>query len=110
VTGASHGPTLNVSVARTGSTVVVRLQGELDVATANHLDQVLRDLLTAADRPQRIVVDAEELAFLDASGLHPLLAVRRQLGDGSLRLRHARPPVLRVLRLLDLAAVFGLDA
>ena len=59
---------------------------------------------------RRIVVDADQLAFVDASGLAPLLAARRRLGEGSLRLRHARPPVLRVLRLLDLATVFGLDA
>lgn len=109
MTATSRGPTLHVSVVRSGANAMIRLEGELDVATAGRLDEVLRDITDEGTAP-RIIVDAEQLTFIDASGLGPLLAARRRLGDSSLRLRNVRPPVLRVLRLLDLATAFGLDA
>ena len=106
---ATRGPILGVSIARTGPTAVIRLDGELDIATAPQLVAAVDDVLDLTPPPQRLVIDAEQLMFVDASGLSPLLEARRRLGPGGLRLRNAQPPVLRVLRLLDLAGVLGLD-
>jgi anti-anti-sigma factor len=102
-------PMLSVSVRRTGDTAVVKLEGELDVASAELLETRLAELLDGADSPRRIRVDAELLMFVDVAGLKPLLHARRRLGEGSIAIRHAGRPVARVLKLLDLADELGLD-
>jgi anti-sigma B factor antagonist len=109
VVAATRGPILGVSIARTGTGAVLRLDGELDIATAPQLAAAVAGVLDATPPPERVVIDAEQLMFVDASGLSPLLEARRRLGPGGLRLRNVRPPVLRVLRLLDLADALGLD-
>jgi anti-anti-sigma factor len=109
VTGSAE--TLRISVVRTGKRAVVRLDGELDLATAGDIDVVLHELEVGDQPPpQQIVIDAEQLIFIDAAGLNPLLRAVQRLPAGTLRLRNVRPPVLRVLRLLDLADQFGLDS
>jgi anti-anti-sigma factor len=101
---------LRVSVVRTGDTAVLRLDGELDCATADQVDEALDAVLADHQPPQVILIDADRLAFVDVSGLAPLIRVRRQLPPGgSLQLRNARRQVVRVIRLLDLADELGLD-
>jgi anti-sigma B factor antagonist len=100
---------LRVSTTRGGATVTVRLDGELDCSTAPRL---LRDFQTlfATTPPDRLVIDAEGLRFIDAAGLDPLLwAARRLREPGAFQLRNARRTVTRVVRLLDLGEVLGLD-
>ena len=106
---ATRGPQLRVSVLHSGDSAIVRLDGELDVATAEQLEKVLDELTATDPRPRLLVVDAEQLSFMDAAGLNPLLAAHRRLPTGSVRLYNARPAVARVLRLLDLADAFGLS-
>ena len=80
---------------------IVRLRGELDVATAPSFDRALTRL-----RPpgQRVVLDLGELHFMDSTGLRILLKARRIAAEGGwvLVLRSV-PPNIR--RLLELAGV-----
>jgi anti-sigma B factor antagonist len=77
---------------------VVRLRGELDVATAPEFERVLVRL-----RPpdQRVVLDLSELRFMDSTGLRILLQARRVASEGGwqLALRNVPPNVLRLLKL-----------
>jgi anti-sigma B factor antagonist len=77
---------------------VVRLRGELDVATAPEFERVLLRL-----RPpdQRVVLDLSELRFMDSTGLRILLQARRGASEGGwqLALRNVPPNVLRLLKL-----------
>jgi len=98
---------LELSVHRCGASVLVRLTGELDLATRELLDALLDPLLQRSARPvvRRLVVDCAELTYLDASGLTPLLharAVLRRRG-GTVELRAVPPPAHRVLEVLGLA-------
>jgi anti-anti-sigma factor len=103
-------PLLRVSVEHSGDSAVVRLDGELDCATAPQVEATLAELQLSPTPPRRIYVDADRLTFIDVSGLTPLLhAVRRLPADGHLQLRNARRQVVRVVRLLDLADDLGLD-
>jgi anti-anti-sigma factor len=97
---------LRVSVSRSAGHTTVRLDGELDCATAPELHDVLVDV---ARESARVVVDAAGLDFVDVAGLRPLLALRQQLGPGSVHLRNAKRQIVRVIRLLDLADDLGLD-
>ncbi len=63
---------LTLSVTETDGTVVLRLDGEFDLAAVgpaeNVLDQALR-----SPTPARLVFDLRDLEFLDLSGLRTIL-------------------------------------
>lgn len=103
-------PLLRVSVERSGDAAVMRLDGELDCATAGQIETAINDLLRGAQPPRRILVDADRLSFVDVSGLTPLVRATHRLPEGaSMQVRNARRQVIRVIRLLDLADQLGLD-
>ena len=62
---------LEIAVDRSGETVVLRLEGELDLASAPSLEGELRAV--EEERPALIVADLRQLAFIDSSGLRLLL-------------------------------------
>jgi anti-anti-sigma factor len=98
--------TLAVDVRPGGSTVVVRLDGELDMTSSPLLQAVVDQTLAGRREPLcvHLVVDMSGVGFADASGLSPLLLARAMLArrGGTIELRHCRRAVLRLLRLLDL--------
>jgi anti-anti-sigma factor len=87
-------------------TVVLALEGECDLASAPLLDAVLRE----SDRGGSVVLDVEELTFLDCAALTVLLdAAERCRGAGAqLTLRGARPFVRRVVALAGATEHLGL--
>jgi anti-anti-sigma factor len=108
--GAETSPLLQVSVERSGDAAVIRLDGELDCATAPQLASAIGGLLRQQAPPRRLLVDADRLSFVDVSGLTPLVEASHRLPAGtSLQLRNARRQVVRVIRLLNLADQLGLD-
>ena len=110
VTANNGASVLRVSLVRTGDTAVIALDGELDCATASQVDDAVNKVLRSGKPPGRLLVDAERLDFVDVSGLAPLIRARHQLpATAHLQLRNARRQVVRVVRLLDLGEVLGLD-
>jgi anti-anti-sigma factor len=77
-----------------------RLAGELDMATAS----LLTDALSApAAEDGDLVLDLDELAFIDSSGIRSLLMVAEELGThGRLILVGPSEPVDRTLRLVGI--------
>lgn len=100
-------PTLGVRVVRDGSTAVLRLRGELDVATAGRLRVRLNDLLEPArtDPVLRLVVDLSRLPFCDLSGIAVLLEAQNVLAARGGEVVLLRPPLVlrRALSALGLA-------
>lgn len=76
----------------------VRVAGELDVATAPQLKQVLGH---AEDRARRVVLDLRELTFMDTSGMHVVVAARVRATSAGRQLVVVRGPS-QVDRLLAL--------
>lgn len=96
-------------VASDDGVVVVRLKGELDLATAPELQ---RELLGILEQPcTRLTLDLGELTFLDSSGLGALYRARQAADAGSVDLRLESVPshVLRVLDVTAMAPLFDLD-
>ena len=54
-------------------TALVALRGELDLATAPQVAEVLDGLAPDAEGVRHIVLDLRGLTFMDASGLHELI-------------------------------------
>ncbi len=79
--------------------VVVRLHGELDMATAPGLTRALGTALDG--RPTALAVDLSDLRFLDSTGIRVLITACRRAGTEGCPfvLRAPRRPVLKALRL-----------
>jgi anti-sigma B factor antagonist len=81
--------------------VRIRLRGEFDLATADLVADRLRRL---RDRHAAVLLDLDELAFIDARGLHVVLtAAADARNDGwAFTVTRGSPPVRRLVKLLDL--------
>jgi anti-sigma B factor antagonist len=90
-----------VSIERSGTTAIVHLAGELDLATAPELEETLNALRPVCER---IILDLADLEFIDSTGLR--LAVvehgRASMDGFEFVVAGASGPVLRVLQLTGL--------
>ena len=84
---------------------VVTVRGDVDMGTIGELVQVLEEL------EGTVVLDLEEVTFLDSSGLQGMVAAHqaaRERGD-DLILRRPSPSVCRVLEMTELNGVFVIE-
>ena len=102
-------PQFLVGVSRSESSVVVEVDGELDLATAPQL----RDRLVAlAEEGQtQVILDLTRLSFIDSTGLSVLvMALNRARADGgSVLIRNPSQSVLRILEITGLVSVFTIE-
>ncbi|HVR45767.1 MAG TPA: STAS domain-containing protein [Candidatus Binatia bacterium] len=90
-----------------GDTLVFRLRGSLDLATAPTVRAALND---ATDNDSHhIIVDLTQLEFLDSTGLGVLIGAHRRTAEhgGSLRLVVHDGPISRLLHITGLIGVFA---
>ena len=89
---------------RTGDQRILRLGGELDLASAAEFEARLAELVASRSET---VVDLSELSFMDSTGLALLIAASKQAeaGGGRLSVRAPAPPVRRMM---ELCGVVGL--
>jgi anti-anti-sigma factor len=92
---------LEVTELRERERMRVRLRGELDLATADLIADHLRRLRA---RHAAVVLDVDELEFIDASGLRVILtAAQDARNDGwAFTVTRGSAPVRRLIELLDL--------
>jgi anti-sigma B factor antagonist len=69
--------------------VVLTLSGELDVATAPDLEQVLEEIL--AQSPRRLLLDLDELTFVDSAGVSVLIRAKKAAEANGCRVVLRRP-------------------
>ena len=88
---------------RSGADERIRLLGEMDLSVTGAVDREMRR--AEASDATKIVLDLDELEFLDASGIRLLLNLNaRSRADGG-RLRITRSPATQVRRVLELTGV-----
>jgi anti-anti-sigma factor len=89
--------------------IVLRVVGELDLATVS----VLRDALSSipAIGERRVVLDVSELAFISAAGVRLALEAQRRLArdGGQLVLRGPSALLMRVLQAAEVDQEFEID-
>ena len=100
---------LEVTEVREDGRVRVRLRGELDLAGAPTVAERLQRL---RERRESTLVDLDELAFIDVSGLRALLmAAEGATGEGlSFTVTPGSPAVRRLLALVGVDGQLPLDA
>ncbi len=99
---------LSLSTRKQGDHAVLSVGGEIDVYTAPQLRQRLIELVEQGS--QHIVVDMEQVEFLDSTGLGVLVGGLKRVRalDGSLRLVCAQERILKIFRITGLEKVFGI--
>ncbi|HET9198334.1 MAG TPA: STAS domain-containing protein [Solirubrobacterales bacterium] len=81
--------------------VDVQVEGELDLAVAAELDEVLA---AAGAEYDRILVGLEQCTFIDSSGIAVILRAQSRMEEGGRRLA-VYAPVDQVLRILSMTGL-----
>src|SRR3954447_25287477 len=92
----------SLAVERNGDETVVRVTGEIDLATAPRLEECLLQL-----DGQPTALDFAAVTFMDATGISVLL--RTQVRKDGLTLRAVKPAQMRLLEITGVADRFNLD-
>jgi anti-anti-sigma factor len=95
---------LEHDIAVSGAVAVVRLRGELDLASAAELGPEL-ERLAVADGVEAAVLDLRDLEFMDSSGLRMVANSQLRFRDAGRRfaLVPGREPVQRVFEITRMA-------
>jgi anti-anti-sigma factor len=100
---------LSLIVEQTGDDAVVRVAGEIDLATARRVRQAATD----AVRPGgRVAVDMSAVTFCDSSGLGALVWSYQYAAkhDCTFAIRDPHPRVLKVIRLSGLDELIPIES
>ena len=101
-----HG--IRVDSFRVDRIVVVMVEGDVDVDTADTLRRTLDEI----ESDQHVVVDCSGVTFMDSKGLDVLLVQSRRMlhAGGWLHVRHASLPVLRIAEISSLGRLIEPEA
>src|SRR4051812_29862570 len=98
---------LRLDVSERDGWSVLEVGGEIDVATAPRLREQLISLVN--DQRYRIVVDLDDVDFIDSTGLGVLIGALKRVRthEGDLALVCAEPHILKVFEITGLLTVFA---
>ncbi|HSE80901.1 MAG TPA: STAS domain-containing protein [Gaiellaceae bacterium] len=89
-------------------TPLVSVWGEVDLATASHLERVLADASAAGDAD--VLIEFSRDSFIDSTGLNVLIQAARRLraGGRALRVTTENPHTRSVIETMGLTEMIGL--
>lgn len=101
---------LRLDVSERDGWTVLQIGGEVDVATAPKLREQLLALVNKGC--YRIVVDLEEVDFIDSTGLGVLIGARKRVGlqEGDMKLVCTEARIIKVFEITGLNKVFEIHA
>lgn len=93
-----------------GDTAVVRVVGELDLATAPQLRELLVDLVARGSH--HVTLNLADLTFIDSTGLKVFVAGLKRLREsgGDLALRSPSAAAMRVFEITGLTTIFAISS
>lgn len=99
-------PAFDLVTSRTDGAAVVRVIGELDLATAPQLRDVFADL--TGQGTIHVTVDLSEMAFIDSTGVTVLVSGLKRLHDagGDMALESPKASAMKVFEITGLTSVF----
>jgi anti-anti-sigma factor len=102
-------PLLVIDVTRDGTTALVRIEGEIEFATAPRLRSALLDLAQEGAVP--VVLDLAGVTFVDSAGISLLIQAKKRLANtgSDLVLRTPQPNVRRVLEISGVTELFVIE-
>ena len=102
-------PAFDLVTSRTDDAAVVRVIGELDLATAPQLREVLADL--TGEGTIHVTVELSEMAFIDSTGVATLVSGLKRLHEagGDMALESPKPSAMKVFEITGLTSVFTIS-
>jgi anti-sigma B factor antagonist len=102
-------PVLLVEVLRDGNAATVRIEGEVEFATAPRLRATLVELAQHGASP--VTVDLAGVSFLDSAGISLLVQAKKRLqaAGSDLALRTPTRSVRRVLEISGVSELFVIE-
>lgn len=99
---------MRVQAKRVGTTLIVRVSGELDLHTAEPFRQAIDDAL-ASGKIRNVILGLRGVTFIDSSGVGAILGRYRLVRElhGSVVAVGLRPAVRRVLEMSGVLSVIG---
>ena len=95
----------SISAADRGGRAYLTLRGELDLATAPELEQLVNESIDAGND---VVVDLRSLEFMDSSGIRVLVAAHARAGRTGARVIVVRPrPGSAVAKIVEVSGLDG---
>lgn len=97
---------LDIKTEREDGVCRMTLRGEVDIYTSPQLKQEIVD--TVEDGCKNLLIDLDQVAFIDSSGLGVLVGGLRRVKErsGTLRLVCTRDNILKIFRITGLDKVF----
>ncbi|HET6869894.1 MAG TPA: anti-sigma factor antagonist [Solirubrobacteraceae bacterium] len=95
-------PNFRIEASPTDSGTTIKLAGELDSATCGELVERFEQLIT--DNAGEVVLDLDEVTFIDSAGLRALIVIERTAGERNLAFT-IRTPTGPVADLLQLTGI-----
>src|SRR6478736_5007872 len=101
-----EGPAFALQVTENGHGPVVRLAGELDLASAGQFRECLHHLIG-----QTVTIDFTEVTFMDSTALGVLVSTRQrsEIAGGELILHGVQPAQMKVFEVTGLADSMNFD-
>lgn len=99
-------PQFDVALERHGNVAIVRVIGEVDIATAPKLTSCLREAGEAST--SLVVADLSAVTLLDSTGLGALIDAQQDAGGADLRLVVSEAHVLKIFSVTGLDQVFAI--
>ena len=98
---------LSFNVSRSNGSSVVAVAGEIDMATAPELANVLNDFAQ-----ESVVVDLSAVTFIDSSGLATLADAQKRMrhAGGQLAIDRVQPSVQKLFEITRLTELFRRDS
>jgi anti-sigma B factor antagonist len=95
-----------VTVPERSGLSVLKVRGEIDVASAPDFGSSLSDFIGSG--PELVIVDMSEATFIDSTGLGVLISAEKQIRHAGkdLRLVVTHPQITKLLELTGLDQVF----
>lgn len=102
---------LRLEYLRQDGKIVVRIVGEVDLASAPVLREALVELIDGQGN-LFVQLDLENLSFIDSTGIGVLVRALRSVRQkgGDLTLTNCRASTLRILEIAGLTTIFGVTA
>jgi anti-anti-sigma factor len=95
----------SISAAEIEGRAHLTLRGELDLATAPELEQLVNERI---DSSQEVIIDLRGLEFMDSSGIRVLVAAHARAGRTGTRLLVVRPATgSAVAKIVEVAGLDG---
>ncbi|MDR3090600.1 MAG: STAS domain-containing protein [Clostridiales bacterium] len=87
----------------------VALSGEFDIFNSPELKTELNNLIKGEGKAE-LVLDCEELTFMDSTAIGTLVAVLKnvKVHNGSITLKNVKPSVLKLFKITSLDKIFNI--